>query len=434
MSLNLKNEGCPAPKKTRLGGGGVSWAGAIVLLVAALGGSGCQSEEPSASVDAGAVNDAQPADAGPADVGPADVGPPPPRLGLNDVSVLYPLPLELDTPGYLVARDMGARGELLPQAVFNAIPTFPVVPADGLLYTRLRVLAIRFDPCGGPRTDCHPEIRVVMQPVNAGGVARDSALHLFYRLNASEMTAVVAGLRAAHALAPEAEGSPLDVHPSLVAQGVEGPYGAALRALVLQHVGAENLVRMTFFLRAPPVQEVWFFGGLERGDDGRYTAMEIVGVGRGNQRVIHTPTDDTYHYDLTPVASSPEDGRALFSSMAAGAATDEARRAAVGSFLRVENPRRYTVDELPCAGCHVATYVRAETQRRFDIGEAGFDADRFTASFDLSLRGGAATTPSSLRAFGWFGSDPMIAQRTVNESALALEEIERRHPQAGSSR
>ncbi len=394
----------------------------VFLALLALAGAGCGAGGASPG-DAGPA-----ADAGAGDVGRADTGPPPPSLGLNDVSVLFPLPETDDAPGYLSAEREGARGVLLPRAVFDAIPTFPVVPADGLVYTRMRVMAIRFDGCGGVPGACHPEIRMVMQPINANGRARDSALHLFYRLDGAAMGAVVAGLRAARALAPEAQGAPLDVHPALVAQGVEGAYGTALRALVLQHVGAENLVRMTFFLRAPPVQEVWFFGGFDRGDDGRFAAMNIVGVGRGNQRVILTTTATGYQFELTPVAAMPEDGRVLLSSAAATAATDEARRAAVASFLRVENPRRYVPDQLPCAGCHIATYVRAEAQRRFEIGETGFDDDRFTAPYDLSRRGNAADNPSSLRAFGWFHTEPMIAQRTIHESALVLEDLERRYP------
>ena len=52
----------------------------------------------------------------------------------------------------------------------------------------------------------------------------------------------------------------------------------AQRELLLRHIGEQRLTRMTFFLRAPPVQEVWFFGGVER-TDGAFVVMDIVGVG-----------------------------------------------------------------------------------------------------------------------------------------------------------
>ncbi len=111
--------------------------------------------------------------------GTAGGGPIP--LGLNDVSVLYPLPSSSLDEGYLRPKTAGARGELLPQEVFDAMPTFPVTPADGLVYSRMRVVALRFDGCGGLPEVCAPEIRAVMQPIDNDGSARDSALHLFYR-------------------------------------------------------------------------------------------------------------------------------------------------------------------------------------------------------------------------------------------------------------
>jgi hypothetical protein len=349
-----------------------------------------------------------------------------PVLGLNDVSVLFPLPSAVDAPGYLVATDAGARGVLLPQDVFDAIPTFPVTPSQGLLYDRMRVLALRFDGCSGGVGQCEPELRLVMQPINTGK-ARDSALHLFFRLTQAEMTEVVSGLRALRELAPEVTTeAPLDVHPALLAQGVEGPYGVALRELVLAHAGEENLVRVTFFLRAPPSNEVWFFGGFDR-DAGTLSPIDVVDIGTDPQRVILTTTTDTYEYDLTPNGTTPEDGSVLLSTAAADAASEEERTAAFASYLRVENPTVYVPDQLQCAGCHLASYVTAEATRRFGI-DASTLSDRFSSTRDLSMRGGSAGNPSSLRAFGWFGDEAMIAQRTINESAAVADDLEARYP------
>jgi hypothetical protein len=340
------------------------------------------------------------------------------------VSVLYPLPSSSLDEGYLRPKTTGARGELLPQEVFDAIPTFPVTPADGLVYSRMRVVALRFDGCGGLPEVCAPEIRAVMQPINNDGSARDSALHLFYHLTKEEMGQVVEGLRALRALAPEApvEG-PLDVHPALAAQGASGPYGTALRELVLGYIGEQTLARVTFFLRAPPVNEVWFFGGFER-KDGTMTAMNIVDVGPNAQRVMLSKAGSSYTYDLTPQGVKPEDGRAFYSSGAATFATEEERQATMASYLRVENPRRYVPDQLPCAGCHISTFVTAEANRKYSFDQTLFSEDRFTSpGRDLTMRGGAADNPSSLRAFGYFDRDPMIAQRTINESAAVLEDL-----------
>jgi hypothetical protein len=360
---------------------------------------------------------------------------PPPEpvpLGLNDVSVLFPLPPaeDIGNPSYLRPEDMGARGELLPQEVFDTIPTFPVMPSEGLIYTRMRVLAVRFDGCGGLPATCKPEIRLVMQPFQPTGATRDSALHLFYRLDETAMRQVVDGLRALRPLAPEAlVNGPLDVHPALVAQGVSGAYGAGLRKLVLEHIGEENLVRVTFFLRAPPMNEVWFFGGFER-EAGKMTAMNVVGVGTDPQRVILAKTATTYDYDLTPLGLTPEDGHIFYTSAAADAATEETRRTTMASYLRVDNPTIYVPDNLPCAGCHLSTFVTAEANRRFGIDPATFGDDRYTSSSrDLTMRGAGGVNPSSLRAFGYFGFDPIIAQRTINESAAVLNNLEVKYPE-----
>lgn len=396
-------------------------------LFVALAGCGNSSPPTNNGVDAAALDRPAVTDAADVTDAPADAPPPPPSLGMNDVSVLFPLPSSLSAPGYLRATDQGAHGVLLPRKVFDLIPTFPVVPTEGLVYDRLRVLSLRFDGCGGPRDNCHPQIRVVLQPLRDDGLARDSALHVFYRLDTAAMGDVVSALRGMRALAPGLTDGPLDVNPALAAQGVMGPWGAALRELLLRHLGEQRMTRMTFFLRAPPVQEVWFFGGVER-TDGAFVVMDIVGVGRGNQRVIRTDEAQGYRYDLTPVGATPEDHGAVLSAAASARASVEARNAALASLHRVGNPDRYVPDDLPCAGCHLATYVLAEAERTHGITAEGFAADRYTSRHDLSLRGGATDVSSSLRAFGWFNADAMIAQRTVNESAAVIDDLDRRYP------
>jgi hypothetical protein len=357
--------------------------------------------------------------------------PEPVKLGLNDVSVLYPLPASDTAPGYLKADDEGAKGgTLLPKAVYDAIPTFPVTPKEGLVYDKLRVVSLRFDGCGGSPDACKPELRLVMQPINANGVTRDSALHLFYRLEATEFQAVVDRLRELRVDASEATvDGPLEVHPALVLQGVEGTYGTALRALVLANTGADNLVRATFFLRAPPLNDVWFFGGLEPDATGAFVAMNIVGVGKGNQRVILTRTTDTFDYALTPNTLKPEDGRAFYSTKAMADATDEKRRATMESYLRVENPLTYVPDAMACAPCHLSAFVTAEASRLHGLKVEDFATQSYqNPSRDLTMRGGARTNVRSMRAFGYFGGEPMIAQRTINDTAAVLDAIEAKFP------
>ncbi len=346
---------------------------------------------------------------------------------MNDVSVLVPLAVAAD---WLPGAASGARGVLLPKAAFEAVPKFGVTAPEGIEYPRMRVVAARFDGCfrypGKP--NCEAQIRLVFQPLHDDGSARDSALHVFYRLEDSAFRDVVKVLRSLRKEAPEASvDDALRVHPALAAQGATGRYASELRALILAHAGEENLIRETFFLRAPPRQETWFFGGVEP-KEGAYKAIEIVGVGAGNQRVIRPVTTDGYLYDVLPSPKEPEDGNPLLDSTKLDGLSEEARTSAYASYVRLQNPKNYGPDDLPCAGCHVATVVTSHLERRWPALATAAATDRFTSTKNLSLTGGSEGQASSLRVFGWFGREPMIAHRIVNETAEVLADLERRYP------
>jgi len=383
----------------------------LLLLVAA-----CSSSSPAAEPSPPLVTSG------------ADAGPPLPALGMNDVSVLVPVPASPKTVGPLRPRDAGEKGELLPQKVYDEIPKFGVEPAEGLEYARMRVVAIRFDGCFPGKAGCEAQIRLVMQPITDQGATLDSAIHLFYALTEAELAEVVVGLRHLRTLAPEVQDAPLDVHAALVAQGIEGPYATGLRDLVLRFAGDENLVRMTFFLRAPPRQEEWFFGGFDR-VGGVLQRMNIVGVGKGNQRVDRPATAAGFTYVFTPAGKTPEDISVLLSTETSKAASPDALAKAHAAVARIENPNKHGPDALPCAGCHVTTVLAAHAKE-----SAGVDVtklpDAFASTRDLTVRGEAAKTPSSLRAFGWFGKAPMIGVRVVNETAAVVDDLESRFPAA----
>lgn len=69
----------------------------------------------------------------------------------------------------------------------------------------------------------------------------------------------------------------------------------------------------------------------------------------------------------------------------------------------------------------------AKTNLGLDVAQ---QPDAFKSTRDLTVRGEAATTPSSLRAFGFLGAKPMIAKRVVHETAAVLDDLEKRFPVA----
>jgi hypothetical protein len=361
---------------------------------------------------------------------PATTAAPLPSLGLNDVSVLLPIPSSPAAKGYLGPTTAGAKGELLPQAVYDKIPKFGVEPVEGLDYARMRAVAIRFDGCFPGPAGCEAQIRLVMQPISDQHETLDSAIHLFYRLTDEELPDLVVALRQLRALAPEVSDAPLDVHAGLKAQGATGEYGTALNDLVLRYAGKDSLRRMTFFLRSPSINEFWMLGGFSRTDAGVMAPLDIVGVGKGNQRVDRlddAATSKGYSYQFTPEGNMPEALTSLMSTEVAKTSSAEDRTRTLAAVARLQNPTKYGPDQLPCAGCHVSTVVGAFTKRDLGLDMTALP-DTFTSSHDLTLRGEAATTPSSLRAFGYFGKVPMISQRVVNESAAVVDDLEKRFP------
>ena len=99
------------------------------------------------------------------------------------------------------------------------------------------------------------------------------------------------------------------------------------------------------------------------------------------------------------------------------------------SYLRVENPLTYVPDAMACAPCHLSTFVTAEASRLHGLKVEDFATQSYqNPSRDLTMRGGARTNVRSMRAFGYFGGEPMIAQRTINDTAAVLDAIEAKFP------
>ena len=129
---------------------------------------------------------------------------------MNDVSIMFPLPQTATDIGSLLAPSAtGARGILVPQALYTSVAELPgstltsTAPTNGLAgysiasYDDLRVVSVRIDPCFAVMqpdphgVGCPPQIRLVLQEVRAtdGGApqAFDSALHAIYSLPRNEL-------------------------------------------------------------------------------------------------------------------------------------------------------------------------------------------------------------------------------------------------------
>jgi hypothetical protein len=380
---------------------------AWLLAVAAVSGcgGGTQSTSASAVASVGAA--------------PTVVTVPGRTLGTNDVSVLFPLGRGELWAATLAGRDGVA---LLPRSAFDLI-TLPLIrelQGPDATYNALRVVSLRVDPCFGG-TPCFPQIRLVFQGLNASGAsAFDGAVHALYNLTTDEFVTLTTRLRTVAALAPEnASVTRLEVNPALLAQGMSGAYGAALRDLVVQTISGANLAKMTFMTRVQNGGDRWDFGGFNLRDFQPSGAFSISGL--DGTVLVQTVRENrggggggqgTYSYIVTPGILRGELNLVLSSGAAQNASAAQ-RQQAMDALARVENPLAESPDTVDCSACHLANRIRGNLQTSFGLSSALSYAGTAEAT---RVVGGADRDNDNLRAFGYFDSQPAIAQRTANET------------------
>jgi hypothetical protein len=346
-------------------------------------------------------------------------------LGRHDVSILVPLPASGDLPWRAAMTARG--GALLPRDVFARIDrsVFKDIE-DADEYDALRVVGVRFDPCFtmSLTSPCQPQLRLVFQalsPEDDRGTV-DGAVHALYNLTTAEHTEVTESLRSLTELAPQNRAyAPLGISPSLRAQGMSGAYAQQLGAVITRYAGAANLARITFVTRTGARQGQWELGGFHirafpatgfpapgpitiHGDDGDDTIQLI-----GNRQF-----GPGHRFSISPAPLDPVASIGLDSSLIAELPTTDKARLAVWAFAQ-NSPRLTVPDTTDCASCHIAGHVSTALE------DAGFAL----AALDGGPRvvAGAERMGDNLRAFGYFGKQPMVSIRTANETAAVLRAL-----------
>lgn len=352
-------------------------------------------------------------------------------LDLNDVSWLLPLP-PVSQPTLLLGLEAnGGRGELLPRALYDALPGLIAGDAPETLFASMRVVSVRLDPCF-PATatgGCLKQLRLVVQPLSSVSVGtQDGTLHLFYVLSEPDFADARQTVWALKALAGrETDGKPLDVHPVMKREGLGGEYARTLHAMVKRLCGAQNLSRVAF-MRLVQLDRAWRFGAFDV-VNGALVADPIPRLTGSltQQGVQEFGNTDFRSGELQPAASGDE-LPVLLSESELRLTDQRTYERAVTSALRLEHPGRSSPKTADCGSCHVVSraLTNARKERPIDVSTHG---DRFVANprFDLSRVDGArdGDDPRSLRAFGYFEDKSALSQRTINESAEVAEALSR---------
>ncbi len=198
------------------------------------------------------------------DMGPPELAPPPVApsqgIGANDVTVLFPVPI--DGNGYAVLPSlstMSAGGPLLSTAQFAQLVPENDNSEDNPSYVDFRLVAARIDPCFPSLTllksapsECHHQLRLLMQPISlptTSGVASysvlDSAIHLLFELDDADFATLAPAWLALGTTRTQNRALPLGVHPTISSEGLAGPTAAMFVGLILTYATPARLVRVT---------------------------------------------------------------------------------------------------------------------------------------------------------------------------------------------
>lgn len=367
-------------------------------------------------------------------------------LGMNDLSVLVPLP-DQSRFGFMIDPEFtGERGVLLPWDVFRLLPVLAVeADAETLYRNHLRVVAIRFDPCfqEGRSPVCRPQIRLVWQPVIFVGDSPstlDASVHTFHELAPGEWEIVAWELRG---ISDGEERLPLQIHPRILREGHSGPAWSRLRAILGRFAGASNLIRAT----AMTVRQsrIWAFMGLDRMPGGGWRPIRIPSLGGDlpvRQSFLLFPEGmmnlSEFRGSVSPVAPGFEDWQELVTdSIGFKARAGLPRlRSLMGRALEIENPRRHNPGTVDCVSCHMAQTVRLWGQLHFPSWdwEREFETQRFPGyGPEWTNTSMNPSRTDRVRAFGYFGNEPVIAQRVIHETLESLAR-NKKTPPVGTER
>lgn len=326
------------------------------------------------------------------------------NFSLNDLSILMPLSSRL-----LKASDLGGTGELLPK---NLLYTLPELTSQGheVDHLRLKVVGIRIDPLGENNL---PQIRLVFQPVE-NLEALDAAVHASYNLSENEFHHLLENL-------PITPPSDLQVHPVLKKEKLKGSYTKKLFGLILSKIGVGNLTKITFMAST---QDTWDFGGVEI-NGGHIQPMTIPRILNVNQRFQNAALipDHFFNGAMIPFPKGADTFNLLVQNSLEISIErrGEVLKAAIAA-ARVENPKIHHIQSIDCVSCHTAQMARLWAVKNFPINTKEFE---YTSKFSLKNTSPFPFQTRNLRAFGYHGRNPTISQRTINETALVLEQLQK---------
>lgn len=368
-------------------------------------------------------------------------------VATTDVSILYPLPGPGASRDFVRPSDGGAHGALLPKSIFDAVipgGRLDRTRSAGLGYADLAVLGVRLDPCSMRTGACAAEVRLVAQQVyektgpepdddaETGAAADDGALHLIYDVPEAELVTLMKQLLTLKTAHGGASSTTLGVHPILAVQGLGGPFARDLKKILLEHVGASRLARVTVFdHNMDPDEDGWTFrtfdvaSGAAVAKNVPATAFPALTLA-GSRAFAGSSADGAAFFAESRISGGDVGGVRVDRLLEHGRPPkgDPATASLKPAFdraIEVQKPGSIHAENTDCGTCHMAEAARK-------IGESIYaftSAAPFTHRRDLGYAS-ARTSVSNLHAFGYLHRKIAVMQRTANESVIVAEAMEQK--------
>jgi hypothetical protein len=351
-------------------------------------------------------------------------------LGMNDLSILVPLPTDATTP---------VLAQMAPLVQAEWFQPF-VMSGDlgpksnaGFTYDQFQIVSLRWDVCDrsiiGPcPANVDGRLRLIVQPIqNINGTVQtiDVASHLFYPIPAADLPDVVDELRALAALADGSADDPLQVSPPLVAG--DTTYLARLQALVLKYARPDNLVRITAIGQvAGQTPFEWRFREIDW-DGTQFQQKLIPQIDEVQQSTQLADGDITYQSPAQGFADAPVGFALAIEGAYWKAATPANQLLAIDALAQVMNPTLNDAVNTQCMACHVATYLTT-----YRTGELMMDPTTSPSWYhsprNTSVGMLGNTDGNQIRAFGYVGTSPIVSQRVANDTAHTLDDVDALFP------
>lgn len=351
-------------------------------------------------------------------------------LGLNDLSILIPLPESLELPRMLSPYDLGKQGTLLSKIHYNKLFKLVVNHSNETLWKeQLKVVAIRIDPCfieGTGPVPCRRQVRLIWQPIiekENSLTTRDASLHSFYEFSDSEFSQV---LNQWKSWSKTNKKLPLGIHPILAKEGLSGAHWNQLRSLILNFCGEKNLVRITA-MGLSGSDQLWIFSGLDINPTTEKSKEIMIPRIQSTIQTITQSSFDPNHFwgALTPAPNADHEFNLLVedSMFFQKHNTEVEVRKVARSYLSFENPKKHNTGTLDCASCHLTSMTHQWVQVNYPNlkWDIEFSDVKYQNTLNLENTTLNKVNPHQFRIFGYFEKQPAISQRVINETAEVFD-------------